>query len=288
MSFYVTNPVCLNIYIYIFFSHTLIFLKQIVIIIYIYIVSHYVYIYIYKLTDESFHNAPQLITKTEEENSQGGLSPDLNRRGLTCPRSKGAQFSQLSPNQRERKSPLAPLEAFRLAETFKLVLFSKKVAQKDPPSFSLGLGGVGLKPNTLRMKEFRVRFVFTTAYVTQKLTDESFHNAPQLITKTEEENSQGGLSPDLNRRGLTCPRSKGAQFSQLSPNQRERKTPLAPLEAFRLAETFKLVLFSKKVAQKDPPSTSPFFCGAPACSSVEAKLDCEKLGQKATRICGGV
>ena len=88
----------------------------------------YVYIYIYKNSRTNLFNAPQLITQIDEENSQSGLSPDRNRLGLTCPRSKGAQFSQLSPNQREGKTPLAPLEAFRLAETFKLGLFSKKVA----------------------------------------------------------------------------------------------------------------------------------------------------------------
>ena len=41
----------------------------------------YIYIYKKKLTDESFHNAPQLITKIDKERSQGGLSPDLNRHG---------------------------------------------------------------------------------------------------------------------------------------------------------------------------------------------------------------
>ena len=88
--------------------------------------------------------------------------------------------------------------------------------------------------------------------------------------------------------GLTCLRSKGAQLSQLSPSRREGKAPLAPLEAFRLAETFKLGPFFEKSGKKDPPSVCPFSCGAPASSSVEVRLGCEKREQKATRISGEV
>ena len=64
--------------------------------------------------------------------------------------------------------------------------------------------------------------------------------------------------------GLTCPRSKGAQLSQLSPSRREGKAPLAPLEAFRLAEAFKLgPFFRKKWQRKTPLPRAPFLAARP-------------------------
>ena len=76
--------------------------------------------------------------------------------GLTCLRSKGAQLSQLSPSRREGKAPLAPLEAFRLAETFKLGPFFEKKWQERPPFLQpwAGRGGAEAK-HTADEREFR-------------------------------------------------------------------------------------------------------------------------------------
>ena len=105
----------------------------------------HIYIYIYIKTHGRIFSQRSAVN---HKNRQGKIARWSFSRPkppwLDLSKVKGAQFSQLSPNQREEKTPLAPLEAFRLAETFKLGLFfRKKWQRKTPLPSALGWEGWG-------------------------------------------------------------------------------------------------------------------------------------------------